>query len=267
MGLQGVAQQVSGAEIGAAGALTADRGGHAEVLLGSAELAPDGGNVLGQDEQTRGGLLHHVYVGVDDVTHGGAAVDDHVGVGNLDVQGLQHLRDLHTQRHLHTKGLGNVTAQSQVGLGHGLTVLHHQTDVVHGLGVEDDHLLSNGQLTGSHHAARDGVDQVDLVTHGVDVGHVLDEDALCQLLSVGVPQLGGAVVLDGDEASLDVGVFHDGTHTDDDVADAVLQEGVAGVEQRLTLHGVDEQGIGTLGQLGVGGEARSARANDAVILQ
>ena len=190
-----------------------------------------------------------------------------MGVGDLDVQGLQHLGDLHTQRHLHAEGLGNVTAQGQVGLGHRLTVLHHQTNVVHGLGVEDDDLLGNGQLTGSHHAARDGVDEVDLVTHGVDVGNVLDEDALCQLLSVGVPQLGGAVVLDGDEASLDVGVFHDGTHSDDDVADAVLQDGVAGVEQRLTLHGVDEQGIGTLGQLGVGGEARSARANDAVILQ
>ena len=64
-----------------------------------------------------------------------------------------------------------------------------------------------------------------------------------------------------------MGVFHDGPHTDDDVTDAVLEDGIAGVEQRLTLYGVDDQGIGTLGQLGVGGEARSACADDAVILQ
>ena len=180
---------------------------------------------------------------------------------------LEEVGDLHTDGYADTQHLGDVTADGEPLLNHGLIVADCQTDVVNGLGVVNDDTLGDGQVTGLNEATRGGVDQVDLVTHGVDVGHVLDAHALCQHLTVGESEMERTVVLDAEQTFGDVGVFHDGAHAEDDVVQLLAAQSQVGVHKGLALHGVDHQDCGTVGQLTEGREACATGADHAVLLQ
>ena len=60
--------------------------------------------------------------------------------------------------------------------------------------------------------------------------------------------------------------LHDCLRSRDNIGELFLDEGVVGVHQRLTLNGIDDQQRGAVRQLSVGGEACTARTDNAVFL-
>ena len=113
MRLQGIAQEISGAQIGAARAAAAGGGRHRQLNTHRSFLDDHSGDIAIQDQKTLGRLGDNGSVRIDDTTHRGAAVDHNVIFGDLDTQAAEQILHADTERHTNDTGLGNVAVDGQ----------------------------------------------------------------------------------------------------------------------------------------------------------
>ena len=266
MGLDGIAEKVSGAHFGTSGASAASRSRTAKHIIHVNSLILDSACALGNNEKGLCSLGNGSGCGILDATHGRTAVDHCVSVLNGNTELSEDLGNSHTNGNLNGVSLGEISADGYPLFGNGLTLVYCAPDVVNCFAIVNDNARGDGKITGLNYSAGSLVDLVDFITHRIDVGKKLNGYALSKGLSLVKSEHVSSVLLDCYVSVLDAGLGHNKLCTLSDLGHFLAHDHVIGIHEGLALCTVNNENFCAVGKLSVGGESCSARTNDAVVL-
>ncbi len=261
VGFDGVAEEETGAILGAVAALVA--GGLADAVLGRGglEFALDDVVFAGQDDDTGrslgdglvevlGGLAHHEAADDEDGVIAGEAAGgfDGVAEGGADGDG-------------EGDGVADGAGEGDGFMGDGVAV-GGGGDVNEGFNVIDDGANVEGDAPGGDESPGGAVDEVVFVAGRVVVAKEFEADggAVDGLTDGfdGVFLLG----LDPDDAGLGADGVHGQEHAADHGGGLMFHDGGVFVEEGFAFGAVSDDGIGAGGEFDVGREAAAAGAHD-----
>src|SRR6202142_2426734 len=260
--LNGVAEEVAGAEFGAEAALVAGRSADPFDVLPLALVAREERVSSRQDDQAAGGFRDGIVeaggrLGHHHSAHQHPEIGDRWAAGRGDQMG-------EGRTHGDPEGHGRLdrAGYGEDLVGHGAI----ESDVDQGFDVQDHGAGVAGESAGGDDAAGDVVDQNELVAGGVGVGQRENADPRACLSRQGLKDV-GVFLLDRDHSFGGSGAFHGDGQAAEHGAGVVGHEPLVLVREGPTLGSVhdDERDLGA--ELDVGGEACATGADDAELFE